>query len=199
MRLITRVGRSRIASQPGEETGVEPYEALASLTDADWLRLEKVAQYQVYRYASINPQEVLNEAVLRVLSGDRKCRPGLEFLQFLRGAIRSIADEFRKKEKEAIGAGEIAIESYAPDRRDYQDTADSSNPLESQLRDKELVERIWELFSDDEDVQALLFGAEEGMTGVEIQRKFNFTTNEYGAARKRLERKLASYLKEGRV
>ena len=29
---------------------------------------------------------------------------------------------------------------------------------------------IWELFSDDEDVQALLSGAEEGMTGVEIQR-----------------------------
>ena len=168
-------------------------QAIRGLRDEDWLRLEKAASYHVYRYSSINPKEVLAEAVSRMLGGERRWPRDVNFNTYFRNVLRSVADELRNKEKERLGLGTTVLVAFD----DGQDGPPDGRDLVQQVEHQETIEQIWGLFSDDEQVQSLVLGAEEGMTAIEVQKEFNLSGAEYDAARKRLDRGLKKHFPKG--
>jgi DNA-directed RNA polymerase specialized sigma24 family protein len=169
--------------------------AIGQLSNADWLRLEKLARFQVYRYRALNPKEVLNEAIARVLTGERTWHADDKLLNFLEGVIRSVADELRGKEKARLN---IPDPEATAEAQEHQPVAETHDPVEDAVAEREIIQELWTLFAEDEGAQAIMLGIEEGMTAKEIQKEFNMTSLEYDAARKRFERKIDDRFPEGR-
>ena len=73
--------------------------AIRSLTDAQWFRLRKAAEYFAWIY-DLEANDLLQEAFCRALAGDRKCPKHVDVVKFLVEAVRSIANgEGEKVEK----------------------------------------------------------------------------------------------------
>jgi DNA-directed RNA polymerase specialized sigma24 family protein len=181
-----------MASRTGDVASHEEVtEEIRNLSDEDLLRLERFARYQVYRYPSINPKEILGEAVKRVLSGARTWPRSVAFKVFFCNVIRSVAGDVRRDTRTGIW-----IPGRDPDARAAPHTHPDDDP-ESQVADREFLRVIWKLFEDDHDVQALIQGLEEGLTAKEVQARFDMPESRYGAARKRLERNLARQYPNG--
>lgn len=153
----------------------------------------------VYRYPQINPKEVIAEAVARAMDGTRRWPQGVLFDAFFYNVMKSIAHGFRKAEKfpSVFREGDLpphdngeprSLAEFIPVR--------NIDPVEK-LHINEIVGEIQTHFAADDDVQALLIGLEEGMTGKEAQEAFDLSENAYGAARKRLERFLAKRFSDG--
>jgi DNA-directed RNA polymerase specialized sigma24 family protein len=183
-----------MAVPSARQEGGDAASAIDQLGKADWLRLEQCARYQVYRYAAINPHEVLAEAVARAMAGERIWPADVALMTFLRGVIRSVADEFREKEKAILSTPDAELTAAMQAEPDGERAPGEDVRLE-QL---ELIRRIWLLFEGDDGAQALMFGVEEGMTAKEVQDQFDLSATDYDAARKRLKRKLDEHFPGGR-
>jgi hypothetical protein len=126
-----------------------------------------------------------------VLSDDgRRWNPTkVDFVGFLRGAMKSISSNWRTKYART-GGGEITYDdrptevSPSPLAR-----AASTNPgPEQQVITSNLLERIESDFESDEHVKHVIAGLEAGMTGPEVIDLVGINENEYRAAMKRLRR-----------
>lgn len=176
------------------QEGDDAAAAINRLGKVDWLKLEKCARFQVYRYAAINPLEVLAEALARAMTGERVWPADVALMTFLRGVIRSVADEFREKEKAKINTPDPEATASMQNA-----TEATSAPAEDQaLEQRELIQEVWRLFDGDDGAQAVMFGIEEGMTAKEVQGQFDLSATSYDAARKRFKRKLDEHFPGGR-
>ena len=68
---------------------------LEGISKADWVRLNRVAAYRCSIVPG-EPDELLQEAVLRVLSGQRRCPKDIPISVFLKHTMRSIASSSAK-------------------------------------------------------------------------------------------------------
>jgi DNA-directed RNA polymerase specialized sigma24 family protein len=180
-----KVGIAMPVRKRGSASIEDIKQEIAAFSEADLLRLLRFARYQVFRYPSIDPKEVLGESVARALEGRRDWPDGVPFKLFFCNVIRSVADELRNRARD---------QGPVPD--DVNASADGPNP-EEQAADRAFLASIWKFFEGDEHVRALLAGIEEELSAKEIQRKYNMSASEYGAALKRLDRKLAKQYPNG--
>jgi len=68
--------------------------ALASLSEADLLRLQALARLRARGLPrGVSWSDLLHEAIARALDGSRQWPPGLPFLAFISGVMRSICHE----------------------------------------------------------------------------------------------------------
>lgn len=177
----------------------EVEQAIHALSDADWLRLERAARYRVSGLPQINPQEILGEAVVRLMNEARNWPQGVAFAAFFRGVLRSVASEYRK---DLLAPVEIREADLAPgDEEDAPSVAELTpgraiDP-QKRLQISEIMKEIQAHFGADDDVEAVLLGLEAGYTGKEIQAEFGLSDKAFGAARKRWERWLAKYYPNG--
>ncbi len=70
--------------------------AFQSFAAADNLRLEKAGRYLGWKCRT-DGDELLGEAVMRALNGDRRCPRHLPAVQFLIGVMKSLASEIIEK------------------------------------------------------------------------------------------------------
>ncbi|MCB1058132.1 MAG: hypothetical protein KDD11_21745 [Acidobacteria bacterium] len=173
----------------------EVTEAIASLTSEELLALRLKARYYAKGLGRLrrgrDEQDLIQEAMLRTLDGDRKWQPAkVTFVQHLYGAIKSIAYAWRTK-SERGDAAEVPDSDHARSSELTVETFGSSsgNPVTA-LEVREDLNRIHEYFREDRDVVEILAGWEEGMGGPEIQELAEISENEYRAAVRRLRRGL---------
>jgi hypothetical protein len=124
-------------------------QAIQALEDGDKTGLAKIARL----YAGKTPfdhNDLLQEALCRVLGGERKWPKGVPPLLFLSGVIRSIAWQWRQRE--------------AWSGREASDNASADAPQEWELYFKEVIG----LFADDPAAQAVLLAVMEGNKGQEL-------------------------------
>lgn len=127
----------------------EVMQAIQALEDGDKTGLAKIARL----YAGKTPfdhNDLLQEALCRVLGGERKWPKGVPPLLFLSGVIRSIAWQWRQRE--------------AWSGREASDNASADAPQEWELYFKEVIG----LFADDPAAQAVLLAVMEGNKGQEL-------------------------------
>ena len=136
----------------GAEATLSPSEvmqAIQALEDGEKTGLAKIARL----YAGKTPYDhadLLQEAICRVLSGERKWPKGVPPVLFLGGVIRSIAWQWRQKE--------LWSDPEA------SNDASTDAPQEWELYFKEVVG----LFADDPAAQAVLLAVMEGNKGQEL-------------------------------
>src|SRR5215471_4585644 len=95
-----------------EVTSRSPAEALAavrSLSDADRTALLRIARvYARTRGIRYDYQDLLHEAIARILEGKRNWPTGLPFVPFVSGVMRAIAWEWRA-EPHSEYSSEVAV------------------------------------------------------------------------------------------
>ncbi|MBV9563083.1 MAG: hypothetical protein JOY90_21960 [Bradyrhizobium sp.] len=183
------VARTKDAATPdAEELAVashSPAEALTaveSLPDADRTALLKVARvYARARRTKYDYQDLLHEAIARILEGKRNWPIGLPFVPFVSGVIRGIAWEWRiEAHGERSGEPAVCEEGSAIARIDMQ--------------------RLLALFDDDAIGRGIVIGMMEGARGEELRRSSGLSKTEYESKRRKIRRRIErQWLDEERI
>jgi len=139
-----------------------------------------------------NDEDLLQEALASVCSDNdgRRWNPSkVDFIGFLRDAMKSIASNWRAKVSRS-GAQEISGNGWHSDTNPSPLALAKSTEAdpERQARAADLLRKIEDEFSSDETVQQVIAGLEMGLTGPEVMEIAEISENEYRAAVKRLRR-----------
>ena len=164
--------------------------ALEQLSATENLRLTKAARYFVLG-TTMEPAELLNEAVSRALDGTRSCRLGLRIVPFLIGAMKSIAWAHRDAHNEAprlvslsaTGTETTALQVPAKGRN-AEEWLVAREDYESQRAALEI------LFADDEPAFLVVTGDIDGMSAEEIRVELDLDLKAYASVRRRIRRKI---------
>jgi len=171
-------------------TDAEVEAAIGALSDADNVRLAKVASFRARALAGlglgISGDDLLQEAIIRTLTSDRRWRKSVTFVKHLIATVGSIANHAPDELKEGV-----VVPATSEDSKGLLDGA----PAFSRMADAERVaaaneqlKKIEKLFEDDDEVSLVLADLAKGMTGPEIQADLNLTPTDFETIMTRLRR-----------
>lgn len=170
-------------------------EAIRALSALDLSRITSYARHLAFGLGQAaqgrDLEDLLQEAMTSVLSDDgRRWNPTkVDFVGFLRGAMKSISSNWRTKYARTGGGERTYDDRPAEVSPSPLACAASMNPgPEQQVISSNLLERIETEFESDEHVKHVIAGLEAGMTGPEVIDLVGINENQYRAAMKRLRR-----------
>jgi DNA-directed RNA polymerase specialized sigma24 family protein len=173
MTTVSTIGLSTAAPEPAA-TILSPAEAgaaIRTLSVADKTALMKLARL----YAKKTPydhEDLLQEALCRVLAGVRAWPRDVAALPFLWGVVRSIASEWKREFIE-----------HDPD------AADVAGEERRAIAALDVV-KVLALFDDDPVAQTIVRGMMEGARGEELQRMSGLDRTDYESKRTKIRRRL---------
>jgi DNA-directed RNA polymerase specialized sigma24 family protein len=157
-------------------------------------RALKLARVLAGGLAATDGEDLLQKAIVLLLAGRRNWPRGLATLILLKGVMRSIASNTRKR-ADYLLAGDL-------DSPSDEDVENESSPLAEGVSRESDPARVVEGQSDlatmqnavkgDEEVEFLVEALAEGLTGMAIATELGWDAKKYDAARKRLSRRLAA-------
>jgi DNA-directed RNA polymerase specialized sigma24 family protein len=157
--------------------------AINALTKEDFSKLHVCAVALFYRIRHLapdrNPNDLLNEAMVRSLDGVRHWKPDkVEFIRYLIGCMSSIVDHWRKQY--------LKLPPFAPfDENATPSRSRFTDPLHSRIEHAALRAH----FQGDDEAWNVLNLRMEGCTPAEIREELNLSLHAYHAAAKRGRRK----------
>jgi DNA-directed RNA polymerase specialized sigma24 family protein len=164
--------------------------ALDLVTEMDLLRLKSIARL----YARGLPpdtswDDLLQEAITRVLTGKRVKPEDVAMVGFLGGVMRSLrADHVRRARRG------VADPQLGSPRESEQDVLDPTADPERAVIATEELHKIRRLFADDLSALQIIDGLAEGLDAEQIRARHGISKTQYDSARKRMRRAL---LREG--
>lgn len=172
-------------------------EQIERLTDAEWMKLRKMAQANLWGLRLDNPDEIINETLERLIKGDRVWYVGMAFIPWMRSAMKSVANGMRSRNsvKNEIPVTELAGDS-ASDIATEIFGSDDKSPLDIVLTEEArcLAEadlaKITAYFKGNKNVEAILLGIEDGLSPEQLREYANISITEYESARRYLRRGL---------
>lgn len=181
----------------GVLTREELEEAISAFSNAELLRLRSAAQlYAVY---PVEPEELVQEALLRAIAGTRKCPRNVSVARFVAEAIRSIAhDELQKVEnrRDEVSIHDDTIgNADAVNPREPGPTAEERMISDEQVRGTE--NRLLELFDGDDEAQLILLGMLTETEGAELREITGLDQTRFNSKRRYVRRKINSAIENG--
>jgi DNA-directed RNA polymerase specialized sigma24 family protein len=176
MTAVSTMDFSTTGPEPAEPAILSPAEAetaVRALTDDDKASLMTIATMYA-RKTPYDREDLLQEALCRVLSGKRAWPRDLAPLPFLWGVVRSIASEWKKKSKPP----KIFPESADPAREERRAIAGLD------------VVKIIALFDDDPAAQIIVRGMMDGARGQELQELSGLDKTDYESKRTKIRRRI---------
>jgi DNA-directed RNA polymerase specialized sigma24 family protein len=176
-----------------EETESQIRNAIGSLTLGDLDRLRQYAQFLVMRSAmrdaSGTADDLLSEALVRVMTGERKWDAKVPFMKFLAGCMKSIRWNWLKH---ARLLPQQDTEPFQPSQetgiKRWPLTAKSN--IESQLYAKQEVERISNFFSRDALASRVIEAWKTGKHKEQVVKDLKISERDYSTVVKRIRRRL---------
>jgi len=164
-------------------SGEELETAILGLSDADVVRLKKCAHKYIGGH-DMDVEDLVNEAILRTLSGKRKtCPRNLPIVQFLAGAMRSIASGEREKTTNSEELLDIDLSQLH---------GDSDCPEENAIQNQRYKE-LEVIFDEDEEILMLLLYLQNGNSPSEIREEEGWSQTQFNTIRRRTRRKWNSH------
>jgi DNA-directed RNA polymerase specialized sigma24 family protein len=169
--------------------------ALDLLSQMDLLRLKSIARV----YARGLPPEVawedmLQEALTRVIVGSRRPPEGVTTVAFVAGILRSLrAEHWRRAARESGGTDTLRIDHDSDESLALALSDPAPGPERALSARQELI-AIKQLFADDPTALRIIDGLGAGLTAAEIRRSTALAKTDYDSARRRIRRTL---LQEG--
>ncbi|WP_288903030.1 hypothetical protein [uncultured Sneathiella sp.] len=129
--------------------------------------------------------DLLNEAVCRALSGQRKCPRKVSFMAFIVETMKSIASHAREKHS-------MTDVTDAPsEAANIDGTYLSSIPSpEETLISKSIIEEIYDLFKDDEEATLVIIGWADGLRGKALREETGLNQAKLDYAKKRIRTRM---------
>src|SRR6202034_3249370 len=154
------VKRSAATSRPATVAA-----ALATLSDADLLRLKRFAQLRSLRLPLLNWSDLLNEAIVRALDGSRLWPADVDFMVFMLQSIRSIASEQWRRIQRTPVTREADLPPADPTSADTASLDEVGrnelDPQREMLAERALRD-VMTLFRADKQATAILEGLAKG-------------------------------------
>lgn len=177
------------ATPPGEyASDADVIDAIRALTDADRIRLSRVAEYRaralVGLHLGLSADDLLQEAIRRTLNGERRWRKTVSFRKHLIETIRSLANHAPDELK---GCAVTALEDsgVALDGVSIRSTIGNGERVAAA---NEQLLKIRMTFEADDEVSLVLEDLASGMTGPEIQKDLGITQTQFETIVTRLRR-----------
>ena len=155
--------------------------SLQNLDDAGWSRLRKLAQNRCRYKRPGEEDEVLQEAITRVLEERRPWPKGLNIFAFLHGVMKSIVSERMEKDQRAPSAVEV---------RTLSGPSSLETSAAGEVLQSEVETHLMALFDGDDDAQFVVEGLFEGMEKTELFELLDGDNTRYDTVRKRIRRKI---------
>jgi DNA-directed RNA polymerase specialized sigma24 family protein len=165
------------------------------VSEMDLLRLKAIARLHARGLPpDVAWNDLLQEALTRVLTGARVRPEGVTMVAFVAGIMRSIRSEYwRRARSGPSGRDALRLGRLADDSADVTLREVAPDPERSLLALEEL-DAIQRLFADDPVVLQIITGLGEGFLPDEIRDALGLSRTEYNSARRRMRRCL---LREG--
>ena len=173
MTTVSTIGISTTGAEPAAAilSPAEAEAAIRALTAADKIALLKIARLYA-RKTPYEHEDLLQEAMCRVLQGARAWPRHLAALPFLWGVVRSIAWEWKKETPDAMPDG-----------------ADPGGEERRAIAGLD-VHKIIALFDDDPAAQIIVRGMMEGARGQELQDLSGLDKTDYESKRTKIRRRI---------
>lgn len=163
--------------------------AIGAFTAADWARLTLVAHR--YGGAGVDPKDLLQQAMLRALEGERVCPAAVDVVRFLAEAVRSIADGEKDK---VTRRGLVPLAAPGARVPGAVDPPDPKGTAEQQLvarqTEAEMRQALGELFADDAVARDIVDCELAGMTVDEIKEITGLAGQDYDSKRRLMRRRI---------
>jgi RNA polymerase sigma-70 factor (ECF subfamily) len=176
-------------SEEADEATAAIVRAIQSLSEGDLLRLKALARLRARSLPGVEWADVLNETIMRALSGTRRWPPGVPIISFLAWSMRSVCDEYWRKtrrERRVIVSSEDTRTTWPPDQADEAPDADPERTAAA----VQMLAVLDALFAQDETALKIIAGLEDGLSAAEIRLRYGLSETEYDSARKRMRRTL---------
>ncbi len=174
--------------------------AIASMSDADYRRLEKQSAFMALSVPGMTDSDLLHEAFVRLLAGRRQWRRGVDAGKTIYMIMLSVARDTRDRAKEApidrfavVSEDGIDEEGEAPQKMAVSVAVGTPERIAGY---REMFSMLEKLVSDDEDEQAVLLSWALGLSATEAASQAGISMKDYDAARKRLDRKISAVKKQ---
>jgi DNA-directed RNA polymerase specialized sigma24 family protein len=177
---------------PAEEyaSDEEVIGAIGSLSSADNLRISRVSAFRAAALAALglgmSAEDLMQEAIMRTIKGDRRWRKSVRFVSHLTKTIRSLSshapDELR---------GGIVLPATSEDfggRLDGVVLTSGLPDAERAAAASEQLGQIIDRFKNDAEVLLVLERLASGMAGPEVQTDLGITQTQYETITTRLRR-----------
>ncbi|MBR8087606.1 sigma-70 family RNA polymerase sigma factor [Burkholderia vietnamiensis] len=176
---------------------------LERISPADWIRLERLAQWAFAEVSAMSHEDLLQEACVKLLSGERVWRRGFATVPAITSVMRSMASNYRKRQANGpIDAGTVVAADDVMNDSDSLvrnvDPVETITP-EAVASDAQQVKQLVTLLDDDAEAALIAYEWVAGRRGKEAADALGMNENQYEAARKRLLRKLETMKDERRI
>jgi RNA polymerase sigma-70 factor (ECF subfamily) len=169
--------------------------ALDLVGEIDLLRLKTIARWHARGLPpDVTWEDLLQEAITRVLVGSRRVPEGVTTVAFIAGIMRSLRPEhWRRVLRESPSDDAMKIDLDTDDRRSLALQDPAPGP-ERALSARQSLTAIERLFADDPIVLKIIAGLGEGLSAEQIRSSAKLSRTDYNSARRRIRRTL---LREG--
>jgi RNA polymerase sigma-70 factor (ECF subfamily) len=170
--------------------------ALKLVTEMDLLRLKAIARLHARGLPpDVGWDDLLQEAITRVLTGARQIPEGVPVVAFIAGIMRSLRTEHWRRHSRGFGRERVLLDHTAGEpERDIIELRDPAPTPERALAAEQELAAIARLFADDPVALRILACLGEGMSAEQIRVVTGLSKTDYDSARKRMRRAL---LREG--
>lgn len=159
-----------------------------NMTPADVFRIEEASKRLAY--GGVEPEDLRQDAVVSLLTGDRKCPRNVNFAMFMVNAMRSIASNQRKK-KTAENLRDPAAQDEDGFPRDEHVISNDMPDKKYLTKDLESLKReVYQSLGDDTTAQLVFIGRLMGDEPSEIREQLGLSETDYRSVNKRITRKI---------
>lgn len=194
--MDTRTSNSRPTASNADLTLAEVRQEVDRILrdPADVARLRKISFVHSSGVRLLDSQDLLQEAVTQLLSGERRWPRGVHAIQVLAMVMRSVASNARTKRDYRL-ADDMIPRSDSDQRADSaldQLGWQSANVItpERELEGVSELQHVQSLVRGDEDLELLVEAWAEGLRGQDAMEELGWDEQTHDAARKRLQRRL---------
>jgi hypothetical protein len=200
-------------------TPEDVHQAIGALSNTELYRIRKAAEYCLPGTEYQDPQEIINEAIVRTMNaasgqkGTEKVRrwpKSVPFIAYMIRTVQGLANDsqessFQKRTDymEAMATETASAEDVLGRHKNYHidvlnQALDLEETSERQDRAKEIVSKIDAYFAGDSEVTWVIMGHKDRLPVREILELSEMTHTQYETARKRFRRGLNKLFPEKR-
>ena len=169
-------------------TAEELRAAIEGFTDLEWHRLHRIAASWARRHR-VEPRDLLQECLVRVLEGSRPWPLNVPIHHFLSGVIRSIGSDWNKARRRRPEVHLISDDGqliYDPP----DDRLNSEAAIKEIQEGQRVKKAILALFEDDLAAQTIVEGDMENMEGEELRNLTGLDLNAFASKRRLIRRRI---------
>ncbi|MHB1100529.1 MAG: sigma-70 RNA polymerase sigma factor region 4 domain-containing protein [Burkholderiales bacterium] len=164
--------------------------AFHELSEGDLSRLRKIAGYYAWP-RRLDAEELVQEALRRVLDGGRVWPNTIDFVRFLAGVMKSVSHgEIKRRMEQPVL---VALVNHGAAEQGVDPPDSVPNAEECLIAEGELAEMkkaVLDLFNDDPVAQVIVEGTMENLPAEELQNLTGLDPTAYASKRRLIRRRI---------